>query len=58
MEMQRLVAISGCSGAKSSLREELARRGPATAEEPGRRIVREETAHGGTALPPRRLWST
>ncbi|WP_459853786.1 AAA family ATPase [Dongia sp. agr-C8] len=56
--MQRLVAISGCSGAKSSLREELARRGPATAEEPGRRIVREETAHGGTALPPRRLWST
>ena len=44
--------ISGCSGGgKSTLLEELARRGYATVEEPGRRILREETARGGTALP-------
>jgi predicted ATPase len=50
--MQRFVVISGCSGGgKSTLLEELARRGYATVEEPGRRIVREEIARGGTALP-------
>ena len=46
------IAISGCSGAgKSSLLEEMARRGWATCEEPGRRVVRAETAHGGDGLP-------
>ena len=50
--MQRFVVISGCSGGgKSTLLEELARRGYATVEEPGRRIVREELASGGAALP-------
>ena len=47
-----LFVISGCSGSgKSSLLAELARRGFATAEEPGRRVVREELASGGDALP-------
>ena len=50
--MDRFVVISGCSGGgKSTLLEELARRGYATVEEPGRRIVREETARRGAALP-------
>ncbi|HEY2049737.1 MAG TPA: AAA family ATPase [Caulobacteraceae bacterium] len=50
--MQRFVVISGCSGGgKSTLLEELARRGYATVEEPGRRIVREELAGDGRALP-------
>lgn len=50
--MDRFVVISGCSGGgKSSLLAELGRRGHATVEEPGRRILREETAKGGTALP-------
>lgn len=50
--MKRFVVISGSSGGgKSSLLEELARRGYATVEEPGRRIVREEIAKGGPALP-------
>jgi len=50
--MNRFIVISGCSGGgKSTLLEELARRGHAVVEEPGRRIVREETARGGTALP-------
>ena len=44
--------ISGCSsGGKSTLIDELARRGHATVPEPGRRVVREELALGGTALP-------
>lgn len=44
--------LSGCSGGgKSSLLDELARRGFATVAEPGRRIVREEEARGGDALP-------
>ena len=48
----RFVLITGCSGAgKSTLLAELAARGFATVEEPGRRIVREELASGGTALP-------
>jgi predicted ATPase len=50
--MNRFVVISGCSGGgKSTLLEELQRRGHAAVEEPGRRIVKEETARGGTALP-------
>jgi predicted ATPase len=48
----RFVVLSGCSGGgKSTLLAELARRGHSVVEEPGRRIVREETARGGTALP-------
>jgi predicted ATPase len=50
--MSRFVVISGCSGGgKSTLLAELARRGHAIVEEPGRRIVREEIDHGGSALP-------
>jgi predicted ATPase len=50
--MNRFVVISGCSGGgKSTLLTELARRGYATVEEPGRRIVRKELAGGGAALP-------
>ncbi|CAN5551618.1 AAA family ATPase [soil metagenome] len=52
MPTTRHVAISGCSGGgKSSLLVELARRGHAVVAEPGRRIVTEELATGGTALP-------
>ncbi len=48
----RFIVLSGCSGGgKSTLLEELHRRGYATVEEPGRRIVQEELATGGTALP-------
>lgn len=50
--MNRFVIISGCSGGgKSTLLAELARRGHAVVEEPGRRIVQEEVARNGTALP-------
>jgi predicted ATPase len=52
MIMKRFVVISGCSGGgKSTLIAELGRRGFATVEEPGRRIVAEEMRGGGTALP-------
>jgi predicted ATPase len=48
----RFVVISGCSGGgKSTLLDALAARGHATVPEPGRRIVAEEQASGGTALP-------
>lgn len=48
----RFVVISGCSGGgKSTLLSELSRRGFATVEEPGRRIVRQELETGGSALP-------
>lgn len=48
----RFVVLSGCSGGgKSTLLAELAQRGHSVVEEPGRRIVREEMASGGTALP-------
>lgn len=48
----RFVVLSGCSGGgKSTLLAELASRGYGVVEEPGRRIVREETARGGRALP-------
>jgi predicted ATPase len=50
--MDRFVVISGCSGGgKSTLVAELARRGHAVVEEPGRRIVREELTCNGAALP-------
>jgi predicted ATPase len=50
--MNRFVVISGCSGGgKSTLLTKLARRGHAVVEEPGRRIVREELAGDGAALP-------
>jgi predicted ATPase len=44
--------ISGSSGAgKSTLLAELKARGHVVVEEPGRRIIAEETACGGNALP-------
>jgi predicted ATPase len=50
--MDTFVTISGCSGGgKSTLLNALRRRGYATVEEPGRRIVVEELARNGTALP-------
>ncbi len=50
--MDRFVVISGCSGGgKSTLLDELARRGFATVAEPGRRIVADELRTGGRALP-------
>jgi len=50
--MNRFVVISGCSGGgKSTLLAELRRRGHAVVEEPGRRIVKEELAGKGLALP-------
>lgn len=46
------MVISGCSGGgKSTLLEELRRRGHQVVEEPGRRIVIEELDRGGSALP-------
>lgn len=46
------IVLSGCSGAgKSTLLDEMARRGHACMREPGRDIVREEIARGGSALP-------
>jgi predicted ATPase len=46
------VVISGCSGGgKSTLLAELARRGHFVVEEPGRRIVAQELAGDGAALP-------
>jgi predicted ATPase len=48
----RLVVISGCSGGgKSMLLDALAARGFRTFAEPGRQIVKEQTAIGGDALP-------
>lgn len=48
----RFHVVSGCSGGgKSTLVAELARRGFATFPEPGREIVREEMAAGGSGLP-------
>jgi len=50
--MNRFVVISGCSGGgKSTLLAELRRRGYPIVEEPGRRIVQEESSRDGTALP-------
>ena len=48
----RLVLITGCSGGgKSTLLSELSARGYTTVVEPGRRIVAEEMAGKGKALP-------
>src|SRR5262249_56064719 len=50
--MESFVTISGCSsGGKSTLLAELRRRGFATIDEPGRRIVAEELKRCGRALP-------
>ncbi|MFC3340097.1 AAA family ATPase [Paracandidimonas soli] len=50
--MNHFIIISGCSGGgKSTLLAELGRRGHIVVEEPGRRIVQEETRTGGHALP-------
>lgn len=50
--MNRFVILSGCSGGgKSTLLAALAARGHATIEEPGRRIIAEEQAGDGKALP-------
>ncbi|OXE37316.1 MAG: ATPase [Phenylobacterium zucineum] len=52
MHHPRFILITGCSGGgKSTLLEELRRRGHSVVEEPGRRIVRDQLATGGTALP-------
>lgn len=49
---ERFVVLSGCSGGgKSTLLTELRRRGYAGVDEPGRRIVLDELAQGGSALP-------
>ncbi|WP_137113423.1 AAA family ATPase [Mesorhizobium sp. GR13] len=49
---RNFVVISGCSGGgKSTLLNALAARGFQTVQEPGRRIVAEQVANGGTALP-------
>lgn len=49
---RRFVVMSGCSGGgKSTLLAALARRGSATAPEPGRQIVREQLFIGGDAVP-------
>jgi predicted ATPase len=50
--IDRFVVLSGCSGGgKSTLLDELARRGHAVVPEPGRRIVAEQLRVGGGALP-------
>ena len=48
----RKVVITGCSGGgKSTLLDELFRRGHATVAEPGRRVIAAERASGGTGFP-------
>lgn len=50
--MSGFFILSGCSGGgKTTLLDELARRGFRTVPEPGLRIVREERSGGGKALP-------
>ncbi len=50
--MSRFVILSGCSGGgKSTLLDALAERGFTVVPEPGRRIVAEELAGDGAALP-------
>jgi predicted ATPase len=50
--VERFVVISGCSGGgKSTLLQELRRRGYAVVEEPGWRIVQEELNGQGSASP-------
>lgn len=51
-ETSSFVILSGCSGGgKTTLLAELHRRGYAVIEEPGQRIVREETSLAGDAVP-------
>jgi len=50
--VNQCILISGCSGGgKSTLLAELKQRGQSTIDEPGRRIVAEEKAGTGAALP-------
>jgi len=50
--MNNFVILSGCSGGgKSTLLEALRLRGHCVVDEPGRRIVSQELASGGSALP-------
>lgn len=50
--MTKHILISGCSGGgKSTLLAELKAMGHPVVEEPGRRVVEQERATGGTALP-------
>jgi predicted ATPase len=50
--VDRFVVISGCSsGGKTTLIAELGKRGYAVLDEPGWRIVKEELARSGSALP-------
>lgn len=52
LDTNRFVLITGCSGGgKSSLLSGLKGRGYNVVEEPGRRIVEEEKAGAGAALP-------
>jgi len=49
---QRLIVLSGCSaGGKSTLLDEMSRRGVRVCPEPGRRIVEQQEAAGGDGLP-------
>ncbi|MEO1107644.1 MAG: AAA family ATPase [Pseudomonadota bacterium] len=49
---KRRVVLSGCSGGgKSTLLEEMARRGYTTVAEPGRRVIAAEQEHSGDGLP-------
>jgi predicted ATPase len=51
---ERFIVISGCSGGgKSSLVNELARRGFRTVAEAGRQVIREQNSIGGDAVPGR-----
>ena len=50
--MNRRVLISGCSGAgKSTLVREMRKRSHRVVDEPGRRVIAEERAGSGVALP-------
>jgi predicted ATPase len=50
--VNQFVIISGCSsGGKSTLLADLARRGYAVVDEPGRRIIKDELGGDGLALP-------
>lgn len=49
---ERFIVVTGCSGGgKSSIIDELSRRGLRTVPEPGRQVIREQNAIGGDATP-------